>query len=110
MAEILLADVLASVTSDLDPEDGTENRLITPFDEVLRLTWVIDRVESTPYKKVLKQSGMSVTLTEIRPRTPASIKLNEATRLIKNRVEAVVQQTTGLLNNMHTRFQKWTTI
>ena len=37
-----LADALASVTSNVEPEDGMKTRIFTPFDVVLRLTFVIE--------------------------------------------------------------------
>ena len=55
-----LVDALGSMTSDADKENGMENRRIIAFDEVLRLTLVIDRVESMPYIKVINQSDTSV--------------------------------------------------
>ena len=101
-----LADALASVTSDVDPLEGMEDRIVIPFDEVLKLTLIIDRVESMPYIKVIKQSERSVTLKEIRLRTPASIELDEAIRLIRERGETIIHQTTmmhiGALNEMYT--------
>ena len=101
-----LADALASVTSDVDPLEGMEDRIVIPFDEVLKLTLIIDRVESMPYIKVIKQSERSVTLKEIRLRTPASIELDEAIRLIRERGETIIHHATmmhiGSLNDMYT--------
>jgi len=72
---------------------------IIPFDEVLRLKLVINREESTPNITVIKQSDMSVNLSEIRPRTSASIELNKAIRLV---IHQTTIKHTGSLNNMYT--------
>ena len=57
-------------------------RLLIRLDEVLRLTLVINRVESIPYMKVIKRPER-VILREIRPRTQDSIEVDDAVRLIR---------------------------
>eukprot|EP01042_Synura_sphagnicola_P036415 gene36415-biopygen4713 len=46
-----LAEALASVSYDVEPMEGMDARLLIRLDEVLRLTLVINRVESMPYIK-----------------------------------------------------------
>ena len=80
-------------------------RLLIRLDEVLRLTLVINRVESIPYMKVIKRPER-VILREIRPRTQDSIELDDAVRLIRERGETIIHHATmmhiGSLNEMYT--------
>ena len=100
-----LAEALASVSNDVEPLEGVDARLLIRLDEVLRLNLIINRVESMPYIKVIKQPER-VILREIRPRTQDSIELDDAVRLIRESGERIIHQTTmmhiGALNEMYT--------
>ena len=50
-----LAEALASVSYDVEPLEGMDARLLIRIDEVLRLTLVINSVESMPYIEVIKR-------------------------------------------------------
>ena len=88
-----LAEALASVSNDVEPLEGVDARLLIRLDEVLRLTLVINRVESIPYMKVIKRPER-VILREIRPRTQDSIELDDAVRLIRERGETIIHHAT----------------
>ena len=61
-----LAEALASVSYDVEPLEGMDARLLIRIDEALRLTLVINSVESMPYIEVIKRPERKI-LREIRP-------------------------------------------
>ena len=61
-----LAEALASVSYDVEPLEGMDARLLIRTDEILRLTLIINSMESMPHIEVIKRPERKI-LREIRP-------------------------------------------